>query len=263
MSDDNDKTVPDADNDGTADTAEATTADTSGRSAKPAKEKRPAWVEYTVTIVVALAILGLVNTFVGRLYQIPSESMEPTLVGCEGCTGDRIAVDKVSYRFSDPSQGDVVVFAAPEGWEDGWTSGRSDNAVIKAGQDLLSAVGLLAPDEYTLVKRIIATGGQTVQCLEGDEGVMVDGEQVDDSYILDPPAYNVDPRSGSEACGGPYFGPVTVPDDAVWVMGDNRTNSKDSRYHQDAADGGSIPVDDIVGKAQFKVWPLSRIGGIS
>jgi signal peptidase I len=263
VSDDNDKTVPDADTDGTADTAEATTADTSDRSAKPAKEKRPAWVEYTVTIVVALAILGLVNTFVGRLYQIPSESMEPTLVGCEGCTGDRIVVDKVSYRFSDPSQGDVVVFAAPEGWEDGWTSGRSDNAVIKAGQDLLSAVGLLAPDEYTLVKRVIATGGQTVQCLEGDEGVMVDGEQVDDSYILDPPAYNVDPRSGSEACGGPYFGPVTVPDDAVWVMGDNRTNSKDSRYHQDAADGGSVPVDDIVGKAQFKVWPLSRIGGIS
>ena len=92
---------------------------------------------------------------------------------------------------------------------------------------------------------------------------MVDGQQVDDSYILNPPAYNVDPRSGSEACGGPYFGPVTVPDDAVWVMGDNRTNSKDSRYHQDAADGGSVPVDDIVGKTRFKVWPLSRIGGVS
>lgn len=252
MSDDNDdKTVTDTD------------AAVTDRSATPAKKKRPAWVEYTVTIVVALAILGLVNTFVGRLYQIPSESMEPTLVGCEGCTGDRIVVDKVSYRFSDPSQGDVVVFAAPEGWEDGWSSSRSDNAVIKAGQNALSAVGLLAPDEYTLVKRVVATGGQTVQCLEGDEGVMVDGQQVDDSYILNPPAYNVDPRSGSEACGGPYFGPVTVPDDAVWVMGDNRTNSKDSRYHQDAADGGSVPVDDIVGKARFKVWPLSRIGGVS
>ena len=252
MSDDNDdKTVTDTD------------AAVTDRSATTSKKKRPAWVEYTVTIVVALAILGLVNTFVGRLYQIPSESMEPTLVGCEGCTGDRIVVDKVSYRFSDPSQGDVVVFAAPEGWEDGWSSSRSDNAVIKAGQNALSAVGLLAPDEYTLVKRVVATGGQTVQCLEGDEGVMVDGQQVDDSYILNPPAYNVDPRSGSEACGGPYFGPVTVPDDAVWVMGDNRTNSKDSRYHQDAADSGSVPVDDIVGKARFKVWPLSRIGGVS
>ncbi|AGP31933.1 signal peptidase I [Corynebacterium terpenotabidum] len=226
------------------------------------KKSRPAWVEYLVTIVVALLILGLVNTFVGRLYQIPSESMEPTLVGCDGCTGDRIAVDKVSYRFDDPQAGDVVVFVAPEGWEEGWTPGRSDNPVIRLGQNVLSAVGLLAPDEYTLVKRVIATEGQTVQCLEGDSGVMVDGQRIDESYILDPPAYQVDPSTGSEACGGQYFGPVTVPDDSLWVMGDNRTNSKDSRYHQDAADGGFVPVDDVVGQARFKVWPLSRIGGI-
>ncbi|WP_297009402.1 signal peptidase I [uncultured Corynebacterium sp.] len=252
MSDDNDdKTVPDA--------QDARAA----RDAQDARKKRPAWVEYTVTVVVALLILGLVNTFLGRLYQIPSESMEPTLVGCEGCTGDRIVVDKLSYRFSEPKQGDVVVFAAPEGWEDGWTSGRSANPVIRVGQDGLSAVGLLAPDEYTLVKRVIATGGQTVQCLEGDAGVMVDGTQVDSSFTLNPPAYTVDPRSGSEACGGPYFGPVTVPDDALWMMGDNRTNSKDSRYHQDAPDRGSVPVDNVVGKARFKVWPLSRIGGVS
>jgi signal peptidase I len=73
----------------------------------------------------------------------------------------------------------------------------------------------------------------------------------------------VDPTTGSDACQGRYFGPVTVPDDDVWVMGDNRTNSKDSRYHQDAPDGGSVPVDDVVGKVRFKVWPLNRIGGVS
>lgn len=226
-------------------------------------KQRPVWVEYLVTIVVALAVLGLVNTFLGRLYQIPSESMEPTLIGCEGCTGDRIVVDKVSYRFSDPKPGDVVVFSAPEGWEDGWSSGRSDNAVIRLGQNVLTAVGLLAPDEYALVKRVIATGGQTIQCQAGDPGIMVDGQKVDDSYTLNPMAYSVDPRTGSDACQGEYFGPITIPDKALWVMGDNRTNSKDSRYHQQARDGGAVPIDNVVGKARFKVWPLSRIGSIN
>ena len=97
--------------------SDANESDTAGTTAK---KKRPAWVEYLVTIVVALLLLGLFNTFIGRLYQIPSESMEPTLVGCEGCTGDRIFVDKISERFGEPEQGDVVVFAAPAGWEEGW-----------------------------------------------------------------------------------------------------------------------------------------------
>jgi signal peptidase I len=240
--------------------SDANEPDTAGTTAK---KKRPAWVEYLVTIVVALLLLGLFNTFIGRLYQIPSESMEPTLVGCEGCTGDRIFVDKISERFGEPEQGDVVVFAAPAGWEEGWTSTRSDNVVLRAGQNVLSSIGILAPDEYTLVKRVIATGGQTVQCKQGDPGIMVDGKKVDDSYTQKPMTYQVDPTTGSDACQGRYFGPVTVPDDDVWVMGDNRTNSKDSRYHQDAPDGGSVPVDDVVGKVRFKVWPLNRIGGVS
>ncbi|WP_237559696.1 signal peptidase I [Corynebacterium neomassiliense] len=228
----------------------------------PGKPQRPAWLEYFVTVVVALLVLGLVNTFVGRLYQIPSESMEPTLVGCDGCTGDRIVVDKLTYRFSEPAAGDVVVFSAPAGWEDGWTSGRSGNPVIRFGQEVLSTVGILPPDEYTLVKRVVATGGQTVQCRQGDPGIMVDGKKVDDSYTLSPRAYPVDPMTGSDACQGEYFGPVTVPDNALWVMGDNRTNSRDSRYHLNDPDKGSVPVDNVIGKARFKVWPVSRIGTV-
>lgn len=237
--------------------------DTSG----PAKEKkkRPAWVEYLVTFVVAILLLGLFNTFVGRLYQIPSESMEPTLIGCEDCTDDRIFVDKVSYHFSDVGQGDVVVFTGTEAWSEDYVSTRSSQPVVSAMQNGLEMIGILAPDEFTLVKRVIATGGQTVQCQEGDPGIMVDGEQVDDSYTLDPVAYPADPNSGSAACQGDYFGPVEVPDDSLWLMGDNRTNSKDSRYYNLDGDPeeGLVPLDNVVGKVQFTVWPLNRIGGVS
>ena len=106
--------------------------------------------------------------------------MEPTLHGCEGCTGDRIFVNKLAYRFGgDPEPGDVVVFVGPDSWNDKYVSQRSDNSVTRGIQTGLSYIGILAPDENTLVKRVIATGGQTVQCLAGDPGVMVDGKEVD------------------------------------------------------------------------------------
>ena len=233
-----------------------------GAAAK--KKKMPVWAEYVLTFIVAILLLGLFNTFIGRLYQIPSESMEPTLVGCDDCTDDRIFVDKLSYRFSDVEQGDVVVFTGTEAWNEDYTSTRSDQALVAAMQNGLEKIGILAPDEFTLVKRVIATGGQTVQCQEGDPGIMVDGEKVDDSYTMDPMSYAVDPRTGSDACQGEYFGPVEVPEDSLWLMGDNRTNSKDSRYYHLAGDplDGTIPLDNVVGKVQFKVWPLNRLGGV-
>ena len=222
------------------------------------------WAEYVVTFLIAILLLGLFNTFVGRLYQIPSESMEPTLVGCDDCTDDRIFVDKVSYRFSDIKQDDVVVFSATDAWSEDYQSTRSDQPIVAGLQNGLEKIGILAPDEFTLVKRVIATGGQTVQCQEGDPGIMVDGEKVDDSQTMDPVSYPVDQRTGSDECQGEYFGPVEVPEDSLWLMGDNRTNSKDSRYYNlnDDPQGGVIPEDNVVGKVQFKVWPLNRLGGV-
>lgn len=242
------------------------TAETPGTTDAPdATKKRPAWLEYLVTFLIAILLLGLFNTFVGRLYQIPSESMEPTLVGCDGCTDDRIFVDKVSYHFTDVSQGDVVVFTGTEAWSEDYVSTRSSQPLVKGLQTGLEKIGILAPDEFTLVKRVVATGGQTVQCREGDPGIMVDGEKVDDSFTEEPMAYPVNQTTGSDACQGEYFGPVTVPDDKVWLMGDNRTNSKDSRYYNLAGDPeeGMVPLDNVVGKVQFKVWPLSRIGSVN
>ena len=135
-------------------------------------------------------------------------------------------------------RGDVVVFKGTDDWNGSYVSPRSSNAVIHGIQDALSFISLAPPDENTLVKRVIATGGQTVSCQEGDPAVMVDGKPIKQDYVQDPPTYPVDESTGSEACGGPYFGPVKVPEDNIWVMGDNRTASADSRYHM----GDNFPV---------------------
>ena len=121
-------------------------------------------------------------TFVARPYLIPSESMEPTLHGCAGCVGDRIMVDKLTYRFSSPEPGDVVVFKGPPAWNIGYKSIRSDNAAVRWVQNALSFVGFVPPDENDLVKRVIAVGGQTVEC-RADTGLTVDGKKLNEPYL--------------------------------------------------------------------------------
>ncbi|WP_413464458.1 signal peptidase I [Corynebacterium sp. 22KM0430] len=240
----------------------ADSANTSDEAkAKKEKKELPWYLEIPLIIGVTFLIVFLVQTFVGRVYMIPSGSMEPTLHGCDGCAGDRIAVEKVSYYFSEPKPGDVVVFAGTPSWNEQYVSPRSDNPVVRGFQELGSYVGLVAPDENNLVKRVIATEGQTVSCQEGDPAVMVDGEPTDQTFTLDPPQFPVGEREGgSEACGGSYFGPVTVPEGNVWVMGDNRTNSGDSRAHMGDQYQGTIPVENIRGKTVARIWPLNRIG---
>ncbi|OZF08844.1 signal peptidase I [Rhodococcus sp. 15-1154-1] len=220
--------------------------------------------ELVVLVVAALTLSFLLQTFVGRIFLIPSQSMEPTLHGCDGCTGDRIAVDRVSYRFGDPEQGDVVVFRAPtSSWNLGYTSTRSDNSAVRALENLGSAIGVVAPDENNLVKRVIATGGETVQCCDTDGRVEVDGQALDESYVIMDFAF--DPRGLSCSTvprSGRCFGPVRVPDGNLWVMGDNRSGSADSRAHVADELGGTVPVEDVVGKARLIVLPPSRWGSI-
>ncbi len=239
-------------------------AETASAPASESDEKKPTpwYIEIPIVIVLTLVAIILIQTFVGRVYMIPSQSMEPTLHGCEGCTGDRIFVDKISYRFSDPEPGDVVVFKGTESWNTNFVSQRSENDLIRGLQNVGSYIGLVAPDENDLVKRIVATGGQTVSCQAGDPAVMVDGQPIDQSYTLQPLAFPVDPATGSEACGGEYFGPVTVPEDHYFMMGDNRTNSADSRYHLGDPHQGTIPEENIRGKVQAIIYPFNRIGGV-
>jgi signal peptidase I len=238
------------------------------------KKKHGALREFAILISIALVLYYVMLTFVARPYLIPSESMEPTLHGCPGCTGDRIMVDKVSYRFGAPEPGDVVVFKGPPNWNVGYKSIRSDNAVVRWIQNGLSFIGFVPPDENDLVKRVIAVGGQTVEC-RANTGLTVNGKRLDEPY-LDFATMNVELTNPYAACLGNEFGPVTVPDGKVWVMGDNRTHSADSRAHctstpTDAQRGllctgdpqaGTVPIDNVIGKARFIAWPPARWGGV-
>jgi signal peptidase I len=222
---------------------------------------------------IAVGLYYLMFTFVARPYLIPSESMEPTLHGCPGCVGDRIMVDKFTYRFfGSPHAGDVIVFKGPPSWNYGYKSIRSPNPAKRWVQNALSKIGFVPPDENDLVKRVIAVGGQTVQC-RADTGLTVNGKPLKEPYLnsatmmADPSVY---------PCLGSEFGPVTVPQGRLWVMGDNRTHSADSRAHctsipADALKGilctgdptsGTVPVSNVIGKARFIVWPPSRWGGV-
>ncbi len=248
-------------------------ADEPAEAADKSKRRRGALREGVILVVIAVGLYYLMLTFIARPYLIPSESMEPTLHGCNGCVGDRIMVDKLTYRFSKPEPGDVVVFKGPPNWNVGYKSIRSDNTTVRWVQNALSFVGFVPPDENDLVKRVIAVGGQTVEC-RVSTGLTVDGKPLNEPY-LDPQTMDV-PDINEYRCLGDEFGPVKVPDGRVWVMGDNRTHSADSRAHCAAnpvdfeknigctgdPNAGTIPLENVIGKARFIAWPPSRWGGV-
>ena len=239
---------------------------------EPEETKRSALRELAILAVIAVVLYYVMLTFVARPYLIPSESMEPTLHGCTGCVGDRIMVDKLTYRFGSPQPGDVIVFKGPPNWNLGYKSIRSNNTALRWVQDALSFIGFVPPDENDLVKRVIAVGGQTVQC-RADTGLTVNGKPLNQPF-LNPATMMADPTV--YPCLGSEFGPVTVPQGRLWVMGDNRTHSADSRAHcasipAEALRGvlctgdpasGTVPVSNVIGKARFIVWPPSRWGGV-
>lgn len=219
----------------------------------PERKKGSFWRELPILIVTALVLTFLIQTFLARVYVIPSASMEQTLHGCPGCTNDRVLVDKLVYRFGEPSPGDVVVFRGPASWAGSAEFDRlePDNVLLRGLQQAAAVIGLAPPDERDFVKRVIAVGGQTVMCCDDQNRIQVDGQPLTEPYVY-------------QADGEPQesFAPVTVPPGHLWVMGDNRNNSADSRRHVDDDATGTIPIDNVIGKVRVIVLPPGRWQGI-
>lgn len=216
------------------------------------KDVIPWW---SIPIIVILSMM-FIFSFIGRTFVIPSESMMPTLIGCQGCENDRVIADKVSYYFSEPQQNDIIVFRDNGEW--GLEEKREDS-FIETLKEPLRNMGL--SNSYYLIKRVAATEGQTIQCLPGDPGILVDGKKIPkrNESIENTKSYN---DTGSEQCGGPYFGPITVEKDRIFVIGDNKENSADSRYHLDNGHNGTIPEHNVYGKANIIFYPMDRIGKV-
>ena len=133
------------------------------------KKKRGALREFAILVSIALVLYYVMLTFIARPYLIPSESMEPTLHGCNGCVGDRIMVDKLSYRFGSPQPGDVVVFKGPPNWSIGYQSIRSDNTAIRWLQNALAVVGFVPPELDELERWVKKTNEEIQQQMDQEK----------------------------------------------------------------------------------------------
>jgi signal peptidase I len=211
------------------------------KAGRKGRKQRPLSQELPVLLVVAILLALLLKAFVVQAFFIPSGSMERTLL-----IQDRVLVNKVIYRFRDIHRGEIVVF---NGGGTGFTQSESvipppTNAVGKAARSVQRVLGLGAPGERDFVKRVIGVGGDTVACCDAQGRVTVNGVPLDEPYVFE----------NTPLDAGRTFPPFKVPDGDLWVMGDHRGDSGDSRIN------GPIPTDRVIGRAFVRVWPLSRLG---
>jgi len=184
----------------------------------------------------------IVKTFFVQFFYIPSGSMENTLL-----VNDRVGVNKFGALFSDIKRGEVVVFRDPADWLSVPTN--EDTGLKKVVKDSLVFVGVLPdPSKQYLIKRVIGVGGDRVVCCNASNQIEVNGTPITEPYI-----YPGDKPSDSEF-------DVTVPKGFIWVMGDHRGASADSRFHTQDPNKGMVPLDKVTGRALFVIWPLSNLG---
>jgi signal peptidase I len=204
------------------------------------KRKRPFWRDLSVIVIAALILTILLKAFVVQVFSIPSGSMENTLL-----PGDRILVNKMVYRFRPIDRGDIVVFSGSGSWDP--PAPGPSNPLARAWADITSLVGIAGPGtDY--VKRVIGVPGDHVVCCNALGQVTVNGVALSEKSYIYPDAAPSQIRFN-----------ITVPPDRLWVMGDNRADSDDSRYRTGDPGGGTIPESAVVGRAFLIIFPLSRI----
>ncbi len=198
--------------------------------------------EVPIIVLSALVVAVIIKTFLVHFFFVPSGSMQNTLG-----IGDRIAVNKLSAMFSEIRRGEVVVFKDPSNWL-GSAPQASGNVFIRDVKRALVDVGVM-PDPATqyLVKRVVGVGGDHVVCCDARGLLQINGAAVNENYVF----------PGNAPSDSKFS--VTVPKGFIWVMGDHRGASADSRFHTDDIHKGFVPLNDVVGRAEFVVWPLNHI----
>ncbi|WNM47859.1 signal peptidase I [Kitasatospora sp. CM 4170] len=208
------------------------------------RRRRSLLREFPLIVVVALLVALVMKTFLVQVFVIPSGSMEETIQ-----IGDRVLVDKFTPWFgAEPERGDVVVFKDPGGWLESDHQPSKDGPVLRGAKQVLTFVGLLPSDsEQDLIKRVIGVSGDTVECCDDQGRVSVNGTPIDEPYLA----------AGNPPSRQPFK--VKVPQGRLWVMGDHRDVSADSRFHMGNPGQGTIPLSGVVGRAFTIVWPVDRI----
>jgi signal peptidase I len=196
------------------------------------KKQLPFWIELPMLIGIALIVAVVIKTFLFQAFYIPSSSMEDTLQ-----INDRVLVSKVSYTIGDIEHGDVIVFDDPRGGFEQPDEGALDSVL----RNLLESIGLAAP-QSEFIKRVIGMPGDTVEAKDGE--LLLNG------------VVRVEPYRKQPERPIPDFGPILVPTNELFVMGDNRFASQDSRFF------GTIPIDTVVGHAFVIIWPPSNWSGL-
>ena len=213
----------------------------------PAKErKRGSFLrELPFLILIALVLALLIKTFLVQAFYIPSGSMENTLH-----IGDRVLVNKLVYRIRDVHRGEIIVFRGPSSWQDNpeFQTSEPGNPISKFFHDIGSALGVAAPSSKDFIKRVIGVAGDHVVCCDTQGHITVNGHPLTEPYLYPgakPSETNFD---------------VTVPKGRLWVMGDHRNMSADSRSHISDGNEGTVPTGNVIGRAFIRVWPPSDWG---